>query len=451
MSSLSPEQQHAFELFLNKKNIFVTGPAGTGKTHFIQQIVKHTPSQRCIQVCAMTGTAARLLNCKATTLHSWSGIKLGRGNKEDIVKYVAKNSRAIRNWKMVDILVLDEISMLSHKIINVLDLIAKRIRRCQKPFGGIQLVFTGDFYQLAPIETYGEPETGQFCFEWNQWYTTFPLKQHIVMQTIFRQKDPVFQRILNEVRGGEISNESCEILAKHVDKDTFELTRMGIVPTQILPIKSTVDAINQMMYAKIREPEMTFMFKIIKNMLSYCDSGESIPIDILDTCKHLTEDEIDYEVQQLINNTPCENTLNLKIGTFVMLTVNLDVPSGLTNGTQGIIEGFADNRTPLMKLCDGRVIPIDRHVWQSEEYPMIGISNYPLIYCWGITTHRGQGCTLDYASVDLGKSVFAYGQSYVGLSRVKTLDGLYLTAFVPQKIKAHPKVKEFYSQFQPIT
>ncbi len=182
---------------------------------------------------------------------------------------------------------------------------------------------------------------------------------------------------------------------------------------------------------------MTFMFKIKTKMLSYVDTGESIPEEILEKCKQLTQDDIDYEVQQLINNTNCENMLNLKKGTFVMLTINLDVPAGLTNGTQGIIDGFADGRIPLMRLIDGRIIPIDRHIWQSEEYPTIGISNYPLMYCWSVTTHKAQGSTLDYAQIDLGKSVFAYGQSYVGLSRVKTLEGLYLTAFVPQKIKAH--------------
>ncbi len=177
---------------------------------------------------------------------------MAKGKKEDILKYVLKNKRAIRNWRRVDVLVLDEISMLSLKIIDLLDTIAKRIRYSTKPFGGIQLIFTGDFYQLAPIETFGEPETGQFCFEWNGWYSTFPLEQHVILHTMFRQKDPLFQRILTEIRKGDISNESCEILAQYVDRDTTELKKNGIIPTQILPIKSAVDVINQSMYAKIR-------------------------------------------------------------------------------------------------------------------------------------------------------------------------------------------------------
>jgi len=141
-------------------------------------------------VCAMTGCAAILLNCKARTLHSWSGIRLAKGDKQDIVSSVIRNKAATKTWRQVDILIVDEVSMLSKKVFEIIEEIARVSRLSSLPFGGIQVIFTGDFYQLPPVGTDGDTESEQFCFESPVWKTVFKMENHVQLKTIFRQSDP---------------------------------------------------------------------------------------------------------------------------------------------------------------------------------------------------------------------------------------------------------------------
>ena len=187
--TFSPEQQEAFNLFLEGKNIFITGPGGSGKSHLIKHIVEHCKKySRRVQVCALTGCACVLLQCGAKTVHSWGGIGLANGDIKTIIKNVTKNRNKKKAWLETDILIIDEISMMSKKLFNILDLIGRIVRnRKETPFGGMQLIFSGDFYQLPPVGNDDDEDTCSFCFESDGWNNA--IDEMIELKTIFRQED----------------------------------------------------------------------------------------------------------------------------------------------------------------------------------------------------------------------------------------------------------------------
>jgi ATP-dependent DNA helicase PIF1 len=198
------------------------------------------------------------------------------------------------------------------------------------------------------------------------------------------------------------------------------------------------------MFDKIDEPIVEFKLQTNRKCTTYTETGKPIDAQTLEKCMALTPLEIDYELEQLIANTTCIEKLELKRDSIVMCTANIDMENGICNGSQGIILDFASNGAPIVKFVNGLTKTLELHSWQSTEYPTISISQYPLQLAWALTIHKIQGATLDMAQIDVGNGIFEYGQTYVALSRIKTLDGLYLANFNPTRIKAHPKVKQFY-------
>src|SRR6056300_54199 len=193
ITELSPEQKYAYRKFVKGENLFITGPGGTGKTHLIKHFINFSTSiKKDIPVCAMTGCAAVLLECNARTLHSWSGIKLAKGEISAIITSVLRNKHTVRRWQKAKGLILDEVSMLSKKIFEVIEKLARVIKKDTRPFGGMQIIFTGDFFQLPPVGTSGEVETSQFCFESSKWSCVFKPENHIELTTMFRQTDTVY-------------------------------------------------------------------------------------------------------------------------------------------------------------------------------------------------------------------------------------------------------------------
>lgn len=446
---LSPEQTYAFERFKEGKNLFITGPGGTGKTRLIETFVQYmTENDIKYQVCALTGCATILLNsCKARTLHSWSGIGLANSQKEKVIQKIVKNRHIVSNWKKLRILIIDEVSMMSKKILEIIESAARIIKKSQKPFGGIQIIFTGDFFQLPPVGNIEDEETSQFCFESDIWHHIFPKKNHIQLKTIFRQTDPQYREILNQIRCGSIDTACIDILMKHIGR-TYSDECMIVKPAKLFAVRAKADFVNQAQYAKLESNESIYSMQTSSSLITYIDSGKCIEPEIIEYCSKLSEHDINGEIEYLKTTTNRLSVLKLKIGTRVMCLHNLDIENGICNGTQGtiieLVSTILGQKIPLVLFSNGRRELIDYHWIQSEEYPCIGISQIPLCLSWAITIHKIQGATLPMAEMDLGNTIFEYGQTYVALSRIQSLSGLYLSAFHPSKIKANPIVKVFY-------
>jgi ATP-dependent DNA helicase PIF1 len=435
---LSLEQQIAFDKYVAGDNIFITGPGGSGKSALIKMIYIHAYSRfKNIQVTALTGCAAVLLNCKAKTLHSWAGIGLGNGTIEQLVLKISKKKFAKTLWKETNILVIDEVSMLSLKLFNLLNEIGKVIRKNQNPFGGIQLIFSGDFYQLPPVGDQDEPDTQRFCFESDDWNSVFHRDCQIQLKKIFRQTDDTYATILNQIREGKIKRKSNELLLQYVGRPFDE--KLIVEPTKLYPTRNKVENINLTKMETLEGEINIFCIKHLNDL----DMTKSERIRRQD----FTDKDIQFELDFLANNLLCDKEIKLKVGAQVMCVINIQSDTGMEvcNGSQGIVTGFCEiSGCPYVKFNNGIQRIMGRNVWTSEKIPGIGVSQVPLILAWALTIHKSQGATMDAAEIDVGSCIFECGQTYVALSRVKSLEGLYLTSFDASRIRINRKVKEFY-------
>jgi ATP-dependent DNA helicase PIF1 len=455
MTTFSHEQQISFDKYLKGENLFITGPGGTGKSFLIKNIVNDAEEKnKIIKVCALTGCAAILLQCKATTLHMFSGIGLANKKNSEIVEELfTKKRHKLKNWRGLEILIIDEVSMMSLKILLLLDLIARKFYKKNVPFGGLQVIFTGDFYQLSPVFSNcceKEKEDAMYCFEHELWNQLFTKENQIVLKTIFRQNDETLLKVLKYIRKGQITPSTKATLASRIfNPEELDLIKKEKVLTILSPIKRDVEHINAKEYLNLANTDKEVVYE-----LAYVDLGAKN-----NECKNETfsdnmlalllksNDHLKREYDFLAANIIAEKTLKLKIGAHVMCIVNLTLCGELqiANGSQGIIVGFDEHSLPYVQFNNIKEpILIDYYIWKSETNKNVGLSQIPLIYSWAITIHKAQGLTLENAIIDIGSNIFAYGQTYVALSRLKSLEGLYLTSFDYSKIKCNPLVKAFY-------
>lgn len=432
---LSPSQQRVVDAIDRGKNVFMTGPGGSGKSALIRYLYERAQKtqQVRVQVCALTGCAAILLGCRAKTVHSFAGIGLGHGTIQQNLQKILKNPFLMRLWRETHFLIIDEVSMMSMKLFDMLDQIGRRVRRNPRPFGGIQLLFSGDFYQICPIRQDHDPDTGRFCFESAQWASTFDTI--IPLETSFRQKDDVeYGDLLRRVRIGALTPDDIKTLEDRVSV----AVHVPIEPTVLLPRRDQVQRLNLGKMSQLPEREYTYT-------LEY---KFDVPISEQEKQSRQTfsHQAMEMELQTIRKNMVCEDTIRLKKGSQVMCIVNLE-PQRLCNGSQGIVIDFHPEppHYPKIRFLNGVEMVMSPHIWASETIPGIGISHIPLILAWALTIHKAQGATLDAIEVDAGSSIFEFGQTYVALSRVTSLQGLTLTSFDPDKILVNPLVHAFYA------
>jgi ATP-dependent DNA helicase PIF1 len=432
--TLNFDQTNALQNVLEGKSILITGPGGTGKSFLIQKICEElTQRGKKVAVTALTGCAALLLGSNAKTVHSWAGIGLGRepANKlaSDIRKLPYKN-KVYRRWLLTNTLIIDEVSMMTPELFELLNEVAIQVRRDSRFFGGIQLILVGDFFQLPPVVKKEDGEEQRFLFESELWPKFNPMICHLT--EVVRQKDPVFQEILNEARIGRPSNNLLNIL---MDRQNVPWEHLKIKPTLLFSRRAEVEMINEKNMKALPGKIYTSDAKTV------FDSTITKEID-------MKSPEVIRAVTKLDRDAPYKPSLSLKVGAQVMLIYNLDQEKGLVNGSRGVVEGFTETVPPLPIVYFKEIntkIPVGHCAWESEDIEGLKRSQIPLIPAWAVTIHKCQGATLDSALIDIGISTFEVGQAYVALSRVKSLDSLYIYDLDPNAFKAHPKVVQFYN------
>ena len=445
LDTLTKEQLSVIDHLLKGDNIFLTGGGGVGKSYLLSVIYTEFPGLKKrlmaiknpgsvaklprIQMCALTGCAALLLGHKAKTLHSWAGIGLGKGSVSELYIKIRRNRKAMSNWLCTDLLIIDEISMMTAELLDKLNEIGKKVRSNKKPFGGIQILFVGDFFQLPPVNKSNEPT--MFAFESAAWKEA--ITSSIELTQIQRQKDEVFQGVLKEARTGTLTKESCEILRGCQGRDWKE---NKIRPTLLFPRRAEVEMINDSNLRALTGRRYSYKARLVYD--------GKIPDGFIES-----DENFQKALRLFDSDGAYSKELELMVDAQVMLIANVDPDSGLVNGSRGVIVGFCPStELPIVEFVNGVKKSIGHHTWPIEDYEFISRTQIPLKLAYAVTIHKCQGSTLDAALVDIGTGNFEFGQAYVALSRARSLEALYVYDFDPTAFKAHPKVKKFYSELQ---
>ena len=445
LDTLTKEQLSVIDHLLKGDNIFLTGGGGVGKSYLLSVIYTEFPGLKKrlmaiknpgsvaklprIQMCALTGCAALLLGHKAKTLHSWAGIGLGKGSVSELYIKIRRNRKAMSNWLCTDLLIIDEISMMTAELLDKLNEIGKKVRSNKKPFGGIQILFVGDFFQLPPVNKSNEPT--MFAFESAAWKEA--ITSSIELTQIQRQKDEVFQGVLKEARTGNLTKESCEILRGCQGRDWKE---NKIRPTLLFPRRAEVEMINDSNLRALTGRRYNYKARLVYD--------GKIPDGFIES-----DENFQKALRLFDSDGAYSKELELMVDAQVMLIANVDPDSGLVNGSRGVIVGFCPStELPIVEFVNGVKKSIGHHTWPIEDYEFISRTQIPLKLAYAVTIHKCQGSTLDAALVDIGTGNFEFGQAYVALSRARSLEALYVYDFDPTAFKAHPKVKKFYSELQ---
>lgn len=431
---LNLDQQAAFETVKKGKNIFLSGPAGSGKSTLIQAITEWARSKRVVfDVTAMTGCAALLLGVKAKTLHSWAGIGIGRDSAEKLATSIKNSPYALKRWTRIQMLIIDEISMMTPELFDKLDTIGKTIRKSSKPWGGIQLILCGDFFQLPPVQKGIKDTVGKYAFDSSSWESADLTS--ILLNRIERQTDPKFQTLLNEARIGQLSDESIALLKS---RQGLKWKQLKIRPTLLFSRNADVNAINDANLVALKKPIHVFEAKTIV--------GKS-PEDVYAPVP--TGELLERLVTRMDADCSYSPRLELCEGCQVMMVHNKDAEKGLVNGSRGVVIGFRpSDGVPVVQFLHGDPIAIELHEWESNDSPCLKRQQIPLRVAYAVTIHKSQGATLDCALVDIGSSTFECGQAYVALSRVRDLESLYVWNFNPSRVMADPRVVAFYKRIE---
>ncbi|OCF40183.1 hypothetical protein I317_06007 [Kwoniella heveanensis CBS 569] len=483
--TLSSQQQEILKRVLDGENYFFTGSAGTGKSVLLRAIInafqerdreermgtmqqgwvdvldwKNGAGKRKGQgevkrwklgVTASTGMAG--VNIGGTTVHSWAGIGLGDLPAQKLYENILRNSVTAKRWRTTGALVIDEISMIDATLFDKLESIARKVRRDDRPFGGLQLIISGDFFQLPPVAK--GTSTFRFAFEADSWSRVFPRSNMSSLTRVFRQKEDAFVKILEGMRRGQIAPENVQVLRGLNRQVQYP---KGIEPVGLYPLKSEVAAINEARLSALKTPLQEFRSWDVGGLNS---SGIMLDQQQATDC--------------LNRNTIWPEELPLKIGALVMLVTNTG-DGVLVNGSTGIVVDFltiseAAEHGISPPACSFGAAPDPKIAWPVVEFvpakyasgrqpkkvivPMMTVDvlnasgqaeatrmQIPLILAWALTIHKSQGQTIERVNIDLNK-IFVEGQTYVAISRAVSLENLEIRNFRADKIMAHPRVVQW--------
>lgn len=429
--------EHIVALIEGGNNVFITGGAGVGKSFTLNKL-KEKYKER-LHITSTTGVSA--INVNGQTLHSWAGIGLADKPVEDVVKKIRKKPALYKTLLCCEMLAIDEISMLDNITFDYVNEVLKAVRENDKPFGGIQVLLFGDFFQLPPVRM--KEDGKDFCFNSQAW-KDLNLKA-ILLKNIKRQSEKELSEALNNVRIDKTSAEDLKVFYKRDVAPDYE------APKDILQIFGTnadADAYNDKCFNEI--PERPYTYEAKDELYIYNDIGEP-SVTVIDT-KNITDKTVSkYDLMALKKfNEDCKapEKLELKEGCRVMLLKNIDVKKGLANGSCGTVKQLTSGSIDI--LFDNGVranLEPAEFEYIKEGRTKIKRTQYPLRLAYGITIHKSQGMTFDKLVVNFNR-IFDYGQAYVALSRTKTLEGLIIRGFDHNKIIANKEVVDFYKKLE---
>lgn len=410
---MNEEQTRILDFVKTGKNVFITGSAGTGKSFTIKEIVRWAFSRNIfVAVTSSTGTSA--ISIGGRTVHSFLGIGLAQKDAYQIYLHVKrKHQPKIKQLEELKLLIIDEVSMISAELLDKISLYLQHVRKNPFPFGGLQIILSGDMCQLPPVN-------GEFCFLSKTW-TEAKFNCVELIKQMRQEGDLKFAQMLNELRFGKCSDETLKILRGCRNPNFGE-----VKPTILYSKNINVDVINEKQY---------------KNLIDHGAERKIFPT----TFSEHKQSRLWAESLKI------PESVDLCIGAQVMLTVNLCVDEGLANGSRGVITGFADEG-PIVLFKNGDQVIIEPWLFEDENEDAdekgneIWASCIPLKLAYALTIHKSQSMTLDAAIIDLGPNIFECGQAYVALSRVRDRESVKIINVLKSSFKTNEKVIQFYNE-----
>lgn len=392
---------------MSGESVFLTGAPGSGKTYVLNQFIDWAKKQKKrVAITASTGIAATHIG--GTTIHSWSGLGIRDEISDRDEKWLKDNDRLLKRYNNTDILIIDEVSMIHGKRLDMVNQVAKWLRDSDEPFGGMQVILTGDLFQLPPINR--SDTSIDFVHLSDTWQELNPKICYLSEQ--HRQQNDQLLDLLEAMRAGEVLDVHFDALSERLGAEA----PVDASVTKLYSHNQDVEQINDSHLKALSDDARTFVMETYG---------------------------VQAKVEQLVKSVLAPEILELKVDAEVMFVAN-NFSEGFANGSRGRVVDFHDGK-PVVEMQKGRrTLTVEPHSWALEEdgKERARVTQLPLRLAWAITIHKSQGMSLDSAEIDLSRA-FTPGMGYVALSRVRSLDGLYLKGINNTAMAMHPEIFTF--------